>query len=254
MSEPPDGDIYDRMKRRLAPRRMQRFFSEADYCEQDGGFAVLLDKRGIKTPAGAALIVPSRSLAQAIAAEWRAQGELVEPATMPLTRMASTAVDLVTPSTQTALKEIREYASTDLLLFRAEAPEELAGTQARLHRPILEAVGGILGVRFRVSRGLQPAEQPHGTLDSLHAWLRRYGPFTLAGLHTLTTLSASVLMAVSVREGMLSAEDAWTAAHVEEDWNIARWGEDDEAASRRRLRWREFAAAALFCASTEPDR
>ncbi len=254
MSGAPGEDFQARMQARLRPQRLKRFYKAADYAAQDGGFVIRLDGRAVRTPARAVLLVPSGRLASAIAAEWDAQGEVVEPASMPLTRMASTALDLVTPSPQIAISEIHGYGLTDVLLFRADQPDGLVAAQLRLHAPVLAMVRELLGVDFAVSHGVQPAAQSREALESLRTWLQRCGPFTLAGVHTLTTLSGSVLMAVCVCDGILDPEAAWTAAHVEEDWNIARWGEDEEAAQRRQVRWREFAAAALFCHSIRPEQ
>ena len=251
MSGASVDDLYARMRKRLAPAGRKRFFSSVEVEERAGGFAILLDGRGIKTPAGEALIVPSGPLAKLVAAEWDAQDDQIKPASMPVMRMVSTALDLVRPSPGAAVKEILGYALTDLLLLRAETPEGLVRLQEKRQAPLLEAAGGLLGVSFRVSHGLTPAEQSPDALEALEERVWGCGPFTLAGLHALTTLSASVLMAVCVQDGTVEPETAWAAAHVEEDWNIARWGEDGEAAARRQDRWREFAAAARFCASVE---
>jgi len=212
------------------------------------GFAVLLDGRPARTPAGAPLAAPTRALAEALAAEWDAQREHIDPAAMPLTRIANTAIDGVRGREAAVCADIARYAASDLLCYRASEPEGLARRQAEQWDPVLAWARTELGAGFRVAEGLMPMTQPEAAPAAVAAALEELDAFALAALHTMTTLMGSALLALAQARGRLSAEAAWAAAHVDEDWQIARWGEDAQAAARRRRQWTEMEAASRLLA------
>ena len=212
------------------------------------GFPILLDGRGAKTPKRSALRLPTPALAEAVTAEWQAQAERINPALMPLTRLANTAIDGVTGREADVRADIVKYAGSDLLCYRAERPDGLVQRQAELWDPILVWATSRLGCTFTTGRGLMPVTQPLATAAAVAAAIAHLDAFRLTSLHVMTTLMGSALLALAVSEGQFSAEAAWTAAHVDEDWQIAQWGGDAEAEVRRARRWAEMAAAGRMLA------
>jgi chaperone required for assembly of F1-ATPase len=189
------------------------------------------------------LALPTRALAEAVAAEWEAQGERIDPATMPLTRLANSTIDGVIARQAEVRAEIVKYAGSDLLCYRAEGPEELIRRQAETWDPVLAWARAALGADFNVSQGVMPAAQPDAATEAVARALQPHGPFALAAIHVMTTQMGSALLALAHAHGHLSAEAAWVAAHVDEDWQISQWGEDAEAKARRDRRWAEMQAA-----------
>jgi chaperone required for assembly of F1-ATPase len=218
--------------------------------EVEGGWALLLDGRGARTPAKNKLVAPTRALAEAIAAEWAGQGAIVDPTSMPMTRLANSAIDGVAKTLAETHADIASYAGADLVCYRATAPEALVAIQAEAFDPVLAWAEEALGVRFILSAGVTHVTQPEPTLAAVRATIDAYeNPFAVAALHGLTSLSGSALLALAVARGAWSAGDAWRAAHVDEDFQIRQWGEDDEAMARRAARWVEFEAAARVVAA-----
>jgi len=224
----------------------KRFYSTSAAVPIEGGHAVMLDGHGVKTPAKNPLIVPTGAVASSIAAEWAAQGTYIEPATMPLTRLANTVLDAVAPSRDAVAADIVAFAGTDALCYRAEGPLELAARQAACWDPILAWAEGTLGARLAVTRGILHVTQPAEALAAISRNVGALDPWQLAPLHVMTTLTGSALLALAVARGACTAEEAWAAAHVDDDWQIEHWGADEEAASRGANRWVEMAAAARF--------
>ncbi len=228
---------------RAAP--MKRFYKSVDVAEAEGGFAVRLDGRGARTPGKAPLIAPGRALAERIAAEWAGQGEIIDASVMRFTRLANTAIDGVAKTLAETRAEIAKYACADLVCYRALEPASLARMQAQAFDPVLEWAQTALGAKFALGGGVIHIAQPEAALTSVRAAVDAYGsPFALAALHGLTSLSGSALIALQLASGALDAQVAWRAAHVDEDFQIAKWGEDEEAKARRATRWREFEACA----------
>ena len=248
MSEAP-LDPVRLVQNAMRPVGLKRFYREASVGEAEGGFALLLDGRRARTPAKKLLVAPSRALAEALAREWAEQGEMVVPAAMPLTRLINTALDGVVAAMTETRAEIAGFAGADLLCYRAEAPEALAAAEAAAFDPVLGWAEEALGAKFVLGRGVVHVRQPEGALAAVRAALAAFdSPFALAALHVMTSLTGSVLLALAVARGHLGAPEAWRIAHVGEDFQIAQWGEDDEAAARRAGRWREFEAAARVMA------
>ncbi|MGD0639382.1 MAG: ATP12 family protein [Roseiarcus sp.] len=245
MSEAP-RDPMRAAQANMRPAGIKRFFRQASVGEAEGGgFALLLDGRRARTPAKRPLILPTRALAELVAAEWAGQGETIEPAAMPLTRLANSALDGVATTMDATRAEIAGYAGADLLCYRAEAPEALVAAETEAFDPVLDWAGPALGAKFLVGAGVVHVRQPESALQALRAALDAVeDPFALAALHVMTSLTGSVLLALAVARGRLSADEAWRIAHVGEDFQIANWGEDEEAESRRAARRRDFEAAA----------
>jgi chaperone required for assembly of F1-ATPase len=240
----PPPRLTDSLTKPLA----RRFYKEVTVTGDAAPFRVLLDGRPAKTPKKRVLELPTKALAMAVAEEWRAQGERIDPSRMPLTRFANTAIDAVAEALEPVARDITGYAGSDLLCYRAEGPETLVRLQAKHWDPVLRWAGNVLGVQFKIGLGVMPVAQPESVLTAVAAALTPHDAFRLTGLHVLTTLTGSALLALALVRGEVTADAAWAAAHVDEDYQISLWGEDYEAAARRRARRREFdAACALLC-------
>jgi chaperone required for assembly of F1-ATPase len=200
----------------------------------------------VRTPGKAQLILPNLALAEAIAAEWQAQGERIDPETMPLTKLANSSIDGVTGKEDAVIDDILGYAGADLVCYRAEGPKGLVSLQSKHWDPLANWAKKDLGAPLALAEGVMHVAQPRSSLDRIRKRLAAFDAWSLAALHVLTGLSGSALLGLAVALGRLSPEDAWTAAHVDEDWQISQWGEDEEASDRRQRRWRDFAAAAKF--------
>jgi chaperone required for assembly of F1-ATPase len=233
-------------RRLTAPLRQKRFYAKAEMAEEDGGFVLRLDGKRAMTPGKKPLVVPHWELADAIAAEWEGQGESIDPASMPVTRLANSAIDGVASRLAEVKDDVVAYAGTDLLCYRAGEPEGLVERQRAIWDPLIAWAEKRFGVRFVLTEGVVHVAQPEPTLAAIRAAIERFGdPFRLAGLSLATSLSGSALIALALGEGALDVDAAWTAAHVDEDWNIEKWGDDSEATVRRVRRFADFRAAAL---------
>ncbi len=237
----PKGPITDTMMKPLA----KRFYKDVSVGE-GAFFQILLDGRVVKTPKKRALMLPTRALAGAVASEWAAQGAEINPAAMPLTRFANTAIDAVAESLEDVASDIVAYAASDLLCYRAEAPHDLALLQAKRWDPVIAWARDTLNARFTVVTGVMPVEQTPAALFPIASALQPHDAFRLTGLHVMTTLTGSALLALAHARGHLPAGDAWDAAHVDEDYQISLWGTDVEATDRRVRRRAEFDAAIRF--------
>ena len=226
--------------------RPKRFFVKASVELTHGQYLLLLDGRKARTPGRAPLALPNVALADAVAAEWAACGERIDPAGMPMTRLANSTIDGVAKTIAPTQAEITAYAGNDLLYYRAEEPEDLVARQAAAFDPILEWARETYGAQFVVTTGVLHAAQPAPTLTRLKLAVATFvEPFALAALHLATTLTGSALLALALARGRLAADEAWANAHVDEDFQISQWGADDEAVARRTERRRDFEAAAF---------
>lgn len=225
----------------------KRFYKSAAVAErEDGAFSVQLDGRQIKTPAGKPLAVPSRGLAQAIADEWNAQGETIVPASLPLTKLANTAIDAVSERKAEVAGDIVNYAGTDLVCYRAEYPAGLVAAQAEAWDPILSWAEDKYGASFLCSSGIAHVTQPPASLEAIGAAVAAYDAFKLAALHVMTSLTGSALIALAHVTGELDTAAAWAAANTDENWQVSHWGEDFEASQRQKARLAEFESASRF--------
>jgi chaperone required for assembly of F1-ATPase len=236
-------DPKEALRRVLEPDLPRRFYEAAAVGEIGGRFAVLLDGRPAKTPARRVLAAAERRIAERLAAEWAAQGETIDPATMPMTRLVVAAIDSVEPDPAPARAEVVKYAGSDLVCYRAGEPEGFVVKQAEAWDPVLAWAREALGVRFVLSEGVMFVAQPPASLAAVERAVEGFEGLRLAALHTATTLTGSALLALAVAHGQLDAEAAWAAAHVDEDWNRALWGEDAESATRRARRFEDMAVA-----------
>lgn len=222
---------------------MKRFYKDATVGPDA---TILLDGRPVRTPARAALALPTAALADAVAAEWAAQGEEVLPRTMPLTGLANAAIDRVAADPATFAAGLAKYAEGDLTCYRADAPDSLVEAEAEAWDPLLDWAGRRYDIRFEVTAGVVHAPQPPLTVARLAEAVAARDAFALAGLSPLVTLSGSLVIGLAVAEGAVSPGDGFTAAMVDEAWQAARWGEDSLATQAREGRRADFLAAAQF--------
>jgi chaperone required for assembly of F1-ATPase len=227
---------------------MKRRYAEASIVALGDFYAVALDGKAIRTPAKRDLVVPSADLAEAIAAEWQAQGAEVRPHTMPLTRLASTAIDLVAQRREQVVAEIVNYAGSDLLCYRADHPPELIARQRAVWQPLIDWAILRFDAPLIVTSGILPVRQLAETMRAFAAAVDAYDPLLLTALHAVTTVTGSLVIALAVLEGRLSAMDAFEAAELDETFEIEKWGEDAEQGERRAALQDDIAAAAWFAA------
>ncbi|MCC7168155.1 MAG: ATPase [Rhodospirillales bacterium] len=228
------------------PRR--RFYKTVATEEEKEGVALLLDGKPVRTPAGQPFRIAGRNLAQAIAAEWEAQGERIRPETMPLTQLAFTAQDRMHGETKAIRDTLIRFAETDLLCYRADAPAELARRQIAHWQPMLDWAALALDAPLRVSTGIVPIDQPADSLSALAKRLEALDPNRLAALASVTAASGSLILALALIEGTIEAEAAVVAAQLDEAYQREQWGEDDEATTRLVALAEEIRAAARFLA------
>lgn len=210
---------------------MKRFWKDVGVECAGDGWSIRLDDRPVLTPARRNIVVPSREFAEGIAAEWRTQETVVSPLSMPLTRAAATCLDRVAPEFDTIAGNTAAYGGADLLCYRAPHPDGLRQRQNDAWNPMLEWAADALGVRLHVGAGIMHIAQSQETLDALHRLVRERTAWSLTGLTELVTLSGSLILALAVDHGRLTAAEAWHSSRVDEIWNVEAWGEDaDEAA------------------------
>jgi chaperone required for assembly of F1-ATPase len=228
----------------MKPALPKRFYKEAGVEERDGVFSLTLDGRPAKTPGRQALAVPTRGLAEALAEEWGAQGQEVDPSTMPVTRIVNSAIDGVAPRQAEVVDDLVRYAGSDLVYYRAGDPERLTQSQDAAWSPVLDWARDAHGARFTLAEGVMHVAQPDEAVSAIRRAVEQVkSPFALAALHVMTTLSGSVLIALAHAAGRLDVDGAWAAAHVDELFQESVWGEDYEAMERRRRREADFRAA-----------
>ncbi len=253
MSEPTEAprNPMRAAQANMRPQPVRRFYKAAKVTEEGGGFVLSLDGRPARTPGRNPLTAQSPALMLKIAEEWGRQRETIDPADMPLTRLLNSAIDCVTHTMAETRADILRYAGSDLLCYRAEEPDTLVARQAHAFDPVLRWATDELGARFTVTAGVTHVAQPGSALAAVRAALDDYDdPVQLGALSVMTTLTASALLALAVARGFLSAEAAWSAAHVDEDFQAERWGADPDAMAQRDARRREFEAAATAVALT----
>ena len=225
---------------------MKRFWKEVGLVEQGGGLAIALDARLLKTPARATLVVASRALAEAIAEEWRACGEEIDPRLMPLTGLANAAIDHVAPDPGRFAGDLARYAEGDLFCYRADHPPGLIAAQAAAWDPLLAWARQRYDVDFRVVTGVIHVDQPPATVARLRAALDAASVFQLAALSPIVTIGGSLIAALALFERAVELDAAWEAVSVDERWQIEAWGDDGEAVAALANRRADFAAAARF--------
>jgi chaperone required for assembly of F1-ATPase len=209
--------------------KAKRFWKEASVRAAPGGFSVWLDSRQLKTPAKAALVVPTEAMARAIAAEWQAQEAAIDPRTMPVTRAANAAIDKVAVQFDEVADLIAAYGLSDLLCYRAAGPEALAARQAEAWDPLLDWAARTLGARLVTTVGVIPVDQPEASASALSGRVKLLDAFRLTALHDLVSISGSLVLGLAVMEGRIDPETAWKLSRIDEAWQNELWGADDEA-------------------------
>jgi chaperone required for assembly of F1-ATPase len=233
--------------------KAKRFWTAAAVAEAEGGYQVELDGRPVRTPGKALLVLPTRAMAEAVAAEWDAQEGEIKPLTMPVTRSANSAIERVTPSHAEVAAMLSAYGETDLLCYRAEGPQDLAARQAEGWDPLLDWAAEALEARLHPTAGVLPVPQPAQSVANLSAEVTRTPPFHLTALHDLVTLSGSLILGLATAYGRLTPETAFDLSRIDEDFQIEQWGEDEEAAEFATARRAQFLHADRFWRLSTPD-
>ena len=230
-------------RRGARPILRKRFYEHASTAPEGPLYAVRLDDKQVRTPAGRLLAAPTLALAEALAAEWEARRDVIDPAKMPLTRLANSIIDGVSERSAPVAEEVARYLASDLICYRAGSPRGLVERQARHWDPIVEWARDGLGARLLLAEGVMHVTQPEAALAAAGAAIPG-DPWRLGALHSVTTLTGSALLALALAQGRITADEAWTAAHVDEDWNMEQWGRDELALERRAYRYAELQTAA----------
>ena len=230
-------------RRAMRPQLRRRFYERVEVEGGDGDFRIALDGRPVRTPGRRPLAAPTQALAQALAAEWEAQHDVINPARMPLTRLANTIIDGVADARPAVTADVERYLACDLVFYRAGGPAGLVARQAEAWDPVLAWAREALGARFALGEGIVFVTQSAEALAAASAAIPS-DPWRLGAVHSVTTLTGSALIAIALARGALSLEEAWTAAHVDEDWNLELWGRDELALERRAAHFAEMQAAA----------
>jgi chaperone required for assembly of F1-ATPase len=225
---------------------MKKFYTVASAAPADGQFTVVLDGRPIKTPAKTPFLVPTRALAEAIAAEWQGQEEDINQHSMMLTGLAYAAIDRTPMHRLEIIDEVSGYAATDLLCYPAENPKELVAKQMDAWQPLLDWAAAELGIALVVAKGLAPVSHPAASLAAARGQVKACDNFVLAALDRLTHISGSLVIALAVRQGYADAADAYDLAHLEEYWQAEKWGADADAEDRHADRKKQMQAAQQF--------
>jgi chaperone required for assembly of F1-ATPase len=241
-------DPQELVKRATRVPQRKRFYTDAAVAEVDGGFAVVLDGKTIKTPSGKVVAVPKRAIADAMVTEWQAQKETIDPLTMPMTRFANSVVDAVVDRVGLVRDDVARYFHSDLLFYRAGHPEALVAREAEHWDPVLFWAAETLGAHFILVQGIMHVSQPEHAVAAAREALPE-DPWSVAALHVVTTLTGSALLALSLHDGARKAEQVWAAAHVDEDFNAEQWGADEEVVARKAARKLDFDAAVAILAA-----
>jgi chaperone required for assembly of F1-ATPase len=237
-------DPEEAARRNMRVDLRKRFYEKVSVDGTEGAFGILLDGKPVRTPARRILAAPARALAQAIADEWDAQKDVIDPGKMPLTRLANSIIDGVIDAPGPVAEEIENYLGSDLLFYRADGPEGLTQAQEKHWDPVVAWARDELGARFILAEGVVFAPQPEEAIAAARAAIPAQHPWALGAVHAVTTLTGSALLALALAAGRLDVDSAWAAAHVDEDWNLATWGRDEVVLARRTLRFAEMQAAA----------
>ena len=233
-------DPTEAARRTMRLRLRKRFYKDVSVGENNG---VLLDGKPVMTPARKPLAAPTRSLAQALAAEWDTQKDEIDPARMPLTRLANAVIDAVAEKRHAVVAEIENYLGSDLLFYRAETPAGLTEKQAEHWDPVLEWASKKLGARFVLAQGVVHVQQPDEAIAATRAAIPA-DAWRLGAMSSIMSLTGSALLALALAHDAIAADAAWAAAHVDEDWQMSQWGRDEMALEQRAYRRAEFDAAA----------
>lgn len=225
---------------------MKRFYRAVSVTAADDGWRIVLDARELRTPARRTLSFPTPALAEAVAAEWDAQETDIVPRSMPLMKLASTAIDRITPDPAPTVGDVARYGETDLVCYRADRPRDLVLRQYAAWHPLLHWLEARHGIRLSVTEGVVPQPQDPLALAALADLVAAHDPLHLAALHAATTASGSVVIGLALLGREIDAAAAWRASRVDETWQAEQWGEDAEAVSHADALRAELAAARRF--------
>lgn len=234
---------FGRAHHRVKTDLPKRFYKEVGVAPVDGGFTVTLDGRATRTPGRVPVVVPVAEIATAMAAEWEAQGEFINPDPMPMVRLVNSALESGEKMIPAFRDEVMKFAAGDALLYRAEAPKELVADQEAVWDAALVTLARHFGISFQPTIGILHQEQPAVTLARLEESLQEQGLLTMTAMVSITGLTGSGLLAIGLLHKLFDRDQVWAAAHVDEDYQIRAWGEDEEAAERRATRRKEFDTA-----------
>jgi chaperone required for assembly of F1-ATPase len=245
-------DPQEAVRREMRVPKRKRFYKEAGVIEAESGFTVTLDGKPIKTPSGRTVTVPVREIADAIAEEWQAQQETIDPLSMPLTRFANSVVESVVDRVALVRDDVAKYFQSDLLFYRAGHPQALVAKEAKHWDPVLFWAADTLGAHFILAEGIMHVRQPDNAMEAAQRALPD-DPWSVAAVHVVTTLTGSALLALALTHGARDPDQVWDAAHVDEDWNRDQWGVDEEVAARRAAREVDFRAAVRILRAIRPS-
>lgn len=226
--------------------KAKRFWTSAQAVAVADGYGVHLDDRPLNTPGKLPLLMPTRAMAEAVAAEWDAQEDQIDPLSMPCTRSANSAVERVAPQHAEVAAMLSSYGETDLLCYRAERPAELTQRQAAGWDPVLEWAEHRFGARLNVGAGIVPVAQSRQATDQLAGAVAQIAPFPMTALHDLVTLSGSLILGLAVAEKHISAAKAWELSRIDEQWQLEQWGDDEEALAAAANKESQFLHAETF--------
>lgn len=252
LSNPPDDDPKNPQsaaQEAMRPVLPKRFYKEVSVGEEleTSGFTILLDGRKVKTPGRRTLILPTQNAAEIVAQEWRDQEDKIDPSMMPATRLVNTACDAVVEDPQAVIEDMLKFASSDLLCYRAYEPAGLVDKQREHWDPILDWAATKLGAHFETTQGLVQIPQPKMAIAAISQTLKHWpDPISIAALHTFTNLTGSIILALAIALKEIDASSAWGHAHVDENWNASKWGEDYEAKKRIDIRRNELVSAGFL--------
>ncbi|KXF77821.1 ATPase [Paramesorhizobium deserti] len=229
----------------------KKFYETVTVAEGESGYSVHLDGKPVRTPGRRALILPTAAAAQIVADEFADQKDVIDPARMPATRLANTAIDGVAEEPQAVAEDLLRFAASDMLFYRAEGPEALVRRQTDRWDPLIDWASSALGAHFILAEGVMHVAQPREAIAAFGVHISAIRePVALAALHTMTTLTGSAILALAIAKGEISVKEGWKLAHLDEDWTIEHWGEDAEAKALRDHREEEMMAAAAMFAAT----
>jgi chaperone required for assembly of F1-ATPase len=246
-------DPHEAVRRTTRGMQRKRFYASAGVIETSEGFTITLDDKPVRAPSGKVLVVPARAIADAVAAEWDAQKEIIDPTSMPLTRLANSVIDGVVDRVDAVTDDVAKYFASDLLFYRAGHPDALVAREAAAWDPVLFWAANTLGAHFILTEGVVHLRQSDQAVAAARAALPD-NPWEVAALHVVATLTGSALLALALLLGRLDRDQVWAAAHVDEDWNIEQWGEDAEVAAHRATRLIDFRAAAFVLDVLKPAK
>ncbi|MFL2770945.1 MAG: ATP12 family chaperone protein [Rhodospirillaceae bacterium] len=227
-----------------------RFYRTVSITQAEKGFGIALDRLPVKTPGQAILLMASRSLAEAIAAEWETQQDIINPTSMPLSRLLNTSIDRTTPNRTETISSLLHFIDTDTLCYRADSPQALVDRQLLVWQPVLDWLSASHSIKLQVAVGVMHHGQSSETFSTIEKLLSAYDDITLTAVQAITSLTSSLVLSVAMADQFLSGREVAIAAQLEENWQIEQWGEDSESLKRREELNRAILAIERFISLT----